>query len=89
MSTATFDTFEFNKALREGGFDERQAETLTKAQAKVVEQTAHDGTSNATKQDVVELKKDMTEMKADIFRAMMLQTFAIAGLVIAVVKFMN
>jgi len=34
MSTITFDTFEFNKTLREAGFDEKQAEALTRAQVK-------------------------------------------------------
>ena len=34
MSTITFDTFEFNNTLRDGGFDEKQAAALTKAQSK-------------------------------------------------------
>ena len=54
----------------------------------------------ATKQDLLalqhnmtviesNLRKDMAEIKSEMMRAMLLQTFAIAGLVIAVVKFMN
>ncbi len=54
----------------------------------------------ATKQDLLSLqynmtviesnlRKDMAEIKSEMMRAMLLQTFAIAGLVIAVVKFMN
>jgi hypothetical protein len=35
------------------------------------------------------LRKDMAEMKSDIFRAMLLQVFAIAGLLVAVVKLMQ
>lgn len=46
-----------------------------------------------TKQDLAilesNLRKDMAEMKSDMMRAMLLQTFAIAGLVIAVVKFLG
>lgn len=54
----------------------------------------------ATKQDLLalqhnmtviesNLRKDMAEIKSEMMRVMLLQTFAIAGLVIAVVKFMN
>jgi hypothetical protein len=92
MSAIVFDTYEFNKTLREAGFDEKQADALVKAQSKAFEQV-HDGGGYATKQDVMEVRKDMQTMEeritANLYRAMMLQTFAIAGLVIAVVKFMN
>jgi hypothetical protein len=43
----------------------------------------------ATKADIIELRKDMAEMKSELLKAMMLQVFAIGGLVIAVIKFMQ
>ena len=43
----------------------------------------------ATKADIIELRKDMAEMKSELFKAMMLQVFAIGGLVVAVIKFMQ
>jgi hypothetical protein len=88
MSTITFDTFEFNSTLREGGFDEKQAAALTKAQAKAASQI-HDTGEYATKNDILDVRKDMAELKSEIFKAMMVQTMAIAGIVIAVVKFMH
>jgi hypothetical protein len=54
MSTITFDTFEFNKTLREAGFDEKQAEALTKAHRLSIEQSAL-----VTKQDLTDAKLDM------------------------------
>lgn len=81
MSTVTFDTFEFNNTLREAGFDEKQAAALTKAQAKAAEQI-HSAGEYATKGDILELK-------SELYKAMMIQTFAFAGIVIAIMKFMN
>lgn len=82
MSNVTFDTFEFNNTLREAGFDEKQAAALTKVhQSKAVEQIRSAG-EYATKGDILELK-------SELYKAMMIQTFAMAGIVIAVVKFMN
>lgn len=114
MASVAFDTFEFNKSLRDAGFSELQAEALTKAQTKAMEQVHKDAdyVSRAElKTDIQELRKDMqsleqgirkdiqlseqglrkemAEMKSDIFRAMLLQVFAIAGLLVAVVKFMQ
>jgi hypothetical protein len=92
MSTVTFDTFAFNTTLREGGFDEKQAAALTKAQSKAAEQI-HDAGEYATKSDIMEVRKDMQVMEermtANFYKAMMMQTLAIAGIVIAVVKFVH
>lgn len=88
MSTITFDTFEFNNTLRDGGFDEKQAAALTKAQSKAAAQI-HDAGEYATKKDIMDVRKDMSELKSELYKGMMLQTFAIAGIVIAAVKFIN
>ncbi len=107
MSAIVFDTYEFNKTLREAGFDEKQAEALTRAQTKSIEQMHKDAdyvSRTELKTDINDLRKDMQSLEiglrkdmqtmeeritANLYRAMMLQTFAIAGLVVAVVKFMN
>lgn len=88
MSTITFDTFEFNNTLRDGGFDEKQAAALTKAQSKAASQI-HDAGEYATKKDIMDVRKDMAELKSELYKGMMLQTFAIAGIIIAAVKFIQ
>jgi hypothetical protein len=62
MSTITFDTFEFNKTLREAGFDEKQAEALTRAQVKSMEQTHRE----ADYVSRVELKTDVNDLRKDM-----------------------
>ncbi len=92
MSAVTFDTFEFNNTLREAGFDEKQAAALTKAQAKAAEQI-HAAGEYATKADILEVRKDMQVMEermtANFYKAILLQTIALAGLVIATIKFLG
>lgn len=34
-------------------------------------------------------KGDILELKSELYKAMMIQTFAFAGIVIAIMKFMN
>jgi hypothetical protein len=73
MSTITFDTFEFNKTLREAGFDEKQAEALTKAQVKSMDQSHREAdyvSRNELKTDVNDLRKDMQAMEVGIRKDM-------------------
>lgn len=97
MSTITFDTFEFNKTLRDAGFDEKQAEALTRAQVKSMDQTHREAdyvSRSELKTDINELRKDMQVLEvglrkdmqtleeritATVYKAILLQTFAIAG----------
>lgn len=71
MSTIIFDTFEFNKTLREAGFDEKQAEALMRAQSRAIGQT-HEAGEFAT-------KMDLHLLESNLYKAMLVQTFAIAG----------
>jgi hypothetical protein len=107
MSIITFDTFAFNTTLREGGFDEKQAAALTKAQVKASEQTYKESdyvSRQELKTDINELRKDMQlleqgirkdmniieeKITANLYKAMMIQTMAISGIVVAVVKLMH
>lgn len=99
MSTITFDSLEFVETLTKAGVPEAQAKAEAKAISNAFKQIM-DSKDLATKQDLLSLqhnmtviesnlRKDMAEIKSEMMRAMLLQTFAIAGLVIAVVKFMN
>jgi hypothetical protein len=54
----TFDTLEYVKELKEGGFTDKQADSLAKAQKKVIE--AMDKTL-ATKSDIHEIKNILKE----------------------------
>ncbi|MCL4555996.1 MAG: DUF1640 domain-containing protein [Gammaproteobacteria bacterium] len=92
MATITFDSLEFVETLTNAGVPEAQAKAEAKAINSAFKQIM-ESKELATKQDLAilesNLRKDMAEMKSDMMRAMLLQTFAIAGLVIAVVKFLG
>jgi DNA gyrase/topoisomerase IV subunit A len=75
MTTLTFDTHAFVKKLKDVGFSEEQAETITELQkttvANTLEQARHDYELDnlATKRDLKEmettLKKDIELLRAD------------------------
>ena len=92
MASITFDSLEFVETLIKAGVPEAQAKAEAKAINSAFKQIM-ESKELATKQDLAilesNLRKDMAEMKSDMMRAMLLQTFAIAGLVIAVVKFLG
>ncbi|MGH8658716.1 MAG: coiled-coil domain-containing protein [Gammaproteobacteria bacterium] len=62
MNAIPFDTLKFAKRLKEAGFTEQQAEALAAAEAEFVQE------SLATKQDVVEVKRDIKEGEAALKR---------------------
>lgn len=86
--TITFDTLKYAKRLKDAGFTESQAEALASAGAELL------GENLATKQDLealrADLQRDMKELEhrlvARIYQALLVQTFALAGIVIALVK---
>ncbi len=99
MASITFDSLEFVETLTKAGVPEAQAKAEAKAINSAFKQIM-ESKELATKQDIANiqhnisivesnLRKDMAEMKSDMMRAMLLQTFAMAGLVIAVVKFLG
>ena len=83
MSAVPFDTLKYAKRLKEAGFTEQQAEALASAQADLIEANL------ATKADIFGLKRDLKELEhrlvAKLYRALLIQTFALAGLVGTVV----
>lgn len=96
MSTLTFDTHEFVKKLKEAGFSEVQAETLTDLQkitvSNTLEQAKHDYHLDdlATKRDLNEgqlkLQKEIAETKAELVKWVvavgLLQITIITGLLL-------
>jgi hypothetical protein len=96
MSTLTFDTHEFVKKLKEAGFSEAQAETLTDLQkitvSNTLEQAKHDYHLDdlATKRDLNEgqlkLQKEIAETKANLVKWLvavgLLQITIITGLLL-------
>jgi polyhydroxyalkanoate synthesis regulator phasin len=87
------------ETLTDAGVPEAQAKAEAKAFNEAMSQIK-DTKDLATKSDIfvleknitvleASLRKDMAEMKSDIFRAMLIQTFAIAGMVGVLIKFIN
>ncbi|MGH8651043.1 MAG: hypothetical protein ACREYE_02175, partial [Gammaproteobacteria bacterium] len=62
MNAIAFDTLKFAKRLKEAGFTEQQAEALATAEAEFVQENL------ATKQDILELKRDIKEVEAALKR---------------------
>ena len=60
----TFDTHEYMEGLIKGGFTAEQADTLVKAQKKVINESME--SQLATKGDVVETKTDISDVKTEI-----------------------
>jgi FAD synthase len=92
MSAITFDSLEFVETLTKAGVPEAQAKAEAKAIGNAFKQIT-DSKELATKQDISisesKIRQEMAELKSELLRAMLLQTFAITGLVIAVVKFVG
>jgi hypothetical protein len=85
MSSIAFDSLEFVETLTKAGVPEAQAKAEAKAINSAFKQLA-ESKDLATKQDLAILEERMT---ANLYKAMLIQVFAIAVLVIAVIKFMN
>ena len=91
MTTITFDTLAYVKTLREAGVEEKQAEAQAAALAAMLKSSV---TDLATKQDIdllrAELKRDATELKAELIRWVVgvgiLQTTLIVGILARLAK---
>jgi len=60
----TFDTQEYIEGLINGGFTAEQADTLVKAQKKVINESME--SQLATKGDITEIKTDISDVKTEI-----------------------
>lgn len=99
MTTLAFDTLKFAKRLKEAGLTETQAETLASVEAELIETNLagkRDVKELETKlsRDIealrADLQRDMKELEhrlvSRIYQALLMQTFALAGILIALVK---
>ena len=74
MSTITFDTHKFVRKLQEGGFDQKQAESLTEAMRAAIDES-----ELVTKKD---LQIELAPLKADLL-VLKWMVGAVLGMVVA------
>ena len=95
MATSSpFDTLKFSTQLREGGFTQQQADTLTSSlqealSATVATKADLDQVKTELKADIVTLREDMTKGFQDVskgfqdvYKFMLISTLTIAGTII-------
>ena len=89
---STLDTHEVVKELKAAGFNEEQAEAVTRAVAKARDidlsnlATKADLSNFATKQDIADLKTEMAEQKADLIKWVIGFGFAQIATIVALIK---
>ena len=93
-TTSPFDTLKFSTQLREGGFTQQQADTLTSSlqealSATVATKADLDQVKTELKADIVTLREDMakgfqdvTKGFQDVYKFMLVSTLTIAGTII-------
>ena len=93
-ATSPFDTLKFSTQLREGGFTQQQADTLTNSlqealSATVATKADLDQVKTELKADIVTLREDMakgfqdvTKGFQDVYKFMLVSTLTIAGTII-------
>lgn len=74
MGTITFDTHKFVRKLQEGGFDQKQAESLTEAMRAAIDES-----ELVTKKD---LQIELAPLKADLL-VLKWMVGAVLGMVVA------
>lgn len=80
--TILFDTLKFSRRLQAGGVPLAQANAFAEA---LSEATADD---LATKTDIANLQAAIANVKSEIMKFMVLQTFTVIGAVIAIMHWM-
>ena len=84
MTTAVFDTLKASRDLKAAGFDDTQAEAIVTTMAKAFDDTV------ATKANLhavqSELKGDIANLKAEVFRALWIQGAGIVALIVGLTK---
>ena len=92
--TSPFDTLKFSTQLREGGFTQQQADTLTSSlqealSATVATKADLDEVKSEVKADIVTLREDMAKgfqdvhkSFQDVYKFMLVSTLTIAGTII-------
>jgi hypothetical protein len=81
MASVGFDTLRFAKRLRDAGFSEVQAETV----ADALRESFSSG-ELATKTDIIQLRAELADVKAEIIKWMFGAMLAQGALVVTLVK---
>jgi hypothetical protein len=79
-ATLRIDTLKFVRRLTEAGMERQMAEAIVEGLAEA------DMSELATKADITLLRTEIVELKAEMFRFMMLQAVAIVGLTVTLIK---
>lgn len=80
MATITFDTLAYAKKMKAAGFTDQQAELQAEALQEIF------GTELATKNDLIDVRKDISEAKAEIIKWVAGMLVAQAAIVVTLVK---
>ena len=86
-TTSPFDTLKFSTQLREGGFTQQQANTLTNSlqealSATVATRADLDQVKTELKTDIVTLREDVAKGFQNVYKFMLVSTLTIAGAII-------
>lgn len=79
-ATLRIDTLKFVRRLTEAGMERQMAEAIVEGLAEA------DMSELATKADITLLRTEIVELKAEMYRFMMLQAVAIVGLTVTLIK---
>jgi hypothetical protein len=82
MSAVTFDTLKFVDELEKSGIPEKQARAISSAVRNV-----HDSSDVATKADISDLRREMSEIKFELLKWMVGLLIGQTGLLLALLKF--
>lgn len=74
------DTLKFVRKLTEAGVERQAAEAIAEGLAEA------DTSTLATKQDLAEIRRDMAEFKADLFRHLWIMAAGIVGLTVTLIR---
>lgn len=80
MTAMAFDTLKAARALRDAGFEGRQAEVLVATFGDTI------GEQVASKTDIADVKTSIAELRADIYRHLWLMAVGIVGVTVTLVK---
>jgi hypothetical protein len=81
MITTTFDTLQFAKKLREAGISEKAAEIHAEALKEIIDNNL------ATKQDIENIRRDLTEWAYKLTIRMGVMCVAVITILAAIIKF--
>ena len=79
-ATLRIDTLKFVRRLTDAGMERRMAEAIVEGLSEA------DTSELATRTDIAGLRTEVADLKAEMFRFMMLQAVAIVGLTVTLIK---